>query len=248
MKSLLKNCKILFLFCFIQLGFAQQKTVSGTVSDSKGLALSGVTISVIGTKVQSQSDFDGKFSISANEGSKLLFKFLGSKTTTITVAAANSYKIVMENDNQVLEEVVIVGYGTQKRKEVTGAISTVKGDKLAAIKGQSFDQALAGQVAGVNASTPNGVLGNQAVIRVRGVNSISLSNYPLLVIDGVPTWNGDNINQTQAANNPLSSMNPNDIESLEVLKDAAASAIYGSRASAGVILITTKKVKKVKHL
>lgn len=248
MKSILQNYKVLFLLLFIQFGYAQQKTITGTVSDSKGSPLSGANVAVVGTSTSTQTGFDGKFTIKAAEGARLRINFIGTKIAFLTISASSNYNVTLENEDQVLEEIVVVGYGTQKKRDVTGAISTIKGDKLAAIRGQSFDQALAGQVAGVNASTPNGVLGNQAVIRIRGVSSISLSNYPLIVVDGVPTWNGDNINQSNAANNPLSSINPNDIESVEVLKDAAASAIYGSRAAAGVMLITTKRGKKGKTI
>ena len=245
MKLKFKWILTLLVALSMQFSFAQEKTISGVVSDATG-PVPGVNINVKGTKTGVQTDFEGKYTIKANQGDVLVISYTGMESSSVKVGASSTINVKMQASSSQLEEVVVTGYGTQKRKEVTGAISTVKGDKLAAIKGQSFDQALAGQVAGVNASTPNGVLGNQAIIRVRGVSSISLSNYPLIVIDGVPTWNGDNINQTNAANNPLSSMNPNDIESLQVLKDAAASAIYGSRASAGVILITTKKGKKGK--
>ncbi|MDP3311835.1 TonB-dependent receptor [Lutibacter sp.] len=225
--------------------FAQTKVISGKVSDASG-ALPGVSVVVKGTTKGTQSDFDGNYSLSANVGDVLVFSFVGMKSVDRSVGTANTINVSMQEDSQALEEVVVVGYGTQKRREVTGAISTVSGEKLSATRVQSFDQALSGAASGVNVSSPNGVLGNQAVIRVRGVSSISLSSYPLIVIDGVPTWNGDNLNQSNAANNPLSSINSSDIESLEVLKDAAASAIYGSRAAAGVILITTKKGKQGK--
>ena len=235
----------LLIAVLAQFSFGQQKTVTGTVKDESGL-LPGVTVTNKSDKKSTATDFDGKFIIKANEGDVLTFSFMGFSTKTISVGQSAIINVVLAGDSKLIEEVVVVGYGTQKRREVTGSISTIKGEKIAANRGQSFDQGLSGLTAGLNASIPNGVLGNQAVIRVRGVSSISLSNYPLIVIDGVPTWNGDNINQTNAANNPLSSMNQNDIESVEVLKDAAASAIYGSRAAAGVMLITTKKGKKGK--
>lgn len=149
----------------------------------------------------------------------------------------------MTPDVTQLTEVVVVGYGTQAKRDVTGAISTVGGKDIAQLPVQSFEQALAGRAAGVNITVPNGVLNNPPVIRIRGVNSISLSSFPLIVVDGIPTFTGDN-SATNAANNPLSNINPADIESVEVLKDASASAIYGSRATAGVILITTKRGKK----
>ena len=232
----------LFLVFGLNVATAQTKVISGKVSDASG-ALPGVSVVIKGTTKGTQTDFDGKYSLSANVGDVLVFSFVGMESANRTVGAANVINVSMAEGAMALEEVVVVGYGTQTRREVTGAISTVSGAKLNATKVQSFDQALSGAASGVNVSSPNGVLGNQAVIRVRGVSSISLSSYPLVVIDGVPTWNGDNINQSQAANNPLSSVNSADIESVEILKDAAASAIYGSRAAAGVILITTKKGK-----
>ncbi|MDP3352369.1 MAG: SusC/RagA family TonB-linked outer membrane protein [Flavobacteriaceae bacterium] len=235
----------LFLVFGLSVATAQTKVISGKVTDSSG-ALPGVSVVVKGTTKGTQTDFDGKYSLSANVGDVLVFSFVGMEPTSKTVGAANVIDVKMTEGAMALEEVVVVGYGTQTRREVTGAISTVSGEKLNATRVQSFDQALSGAASGVNVSSPNGVLGNQAVIRVRGVSSISLSSYPLIVIDGVPTWNGDNINQSQAANNPLSSVNSSDIESVEILKDAAASAIYGSRAAAGVILITTKKGKQGK--
>jgi TonB-linked SusC/RagA family outer membrane protein len=148
---------------------------------------------------------------------------------------------------------VVIGYGTQSKRDLTGSVSSIKGEQIASLPIQSFDQALQGRAAGVNITTPNGVVGNPPVIRVRGVNSINLSSYPLIVIDGVPTFTADNstngnggLSSNSAANNPLANLNPADIESIEVLKDASASAIYGSRASAGVILITTKRGKSGK--
>jgi TonB-linked SusC/RagA family outer membrane protein len=245
MKTKLNGFLTLLLALLVQVTFAQEKTVTGKVSDASG-PLPGVTVLIKGTKTGSQTDFDGNYSVRANTGAVLQYSFVGMKTVEQTVGTSNTMNVVMQEDAQSLEEVVVVGYGTQTRREVTGAISTVSGEKINSIPVQSFDQALSGAASGVNVSTPNGVLGNQAVIRVRGVSSISLSSYPLVVIDGVPTWNGDNINQSQAANNPLSSVNSSDIESVEILKDAAASAIYGSRAAAGVILITTKRGKQGK--
>jgi len=245
MKTKFNGILTLLLALLVQITFAQEKTVTGKVSDASG-PLPGVTVLIKGTKTGSQTDFDGNYSVRANTGAVLQFSFVGMKTVEQTVGASNIMNIVMQEDAQSLEEVVVVGYGTQTRREITGAISTVSGEKIRSMPVQSFDQALSGAAAGVNVSTPNGVLGNQAVIRVRGVSSISLSSYPLIVIDGVPSWNGDNINQSNAANNPLSSVNSSDIESVEILKDAAASAIYGSRAAAGVILITTKRGKQGK--
>jgi TonB-linked SusC/RagA family outer membrane protein len=144
-----------------------------------------------------------------------------------------------------LEEVVVVGYGTQRKKDFTGSVATVKGSAVADKPVQSFDQALAGRVTGVQITIPNGVLNTPPVFRIRGVSSISLSSYPLVVVDGVPTPTGD-FSSTNAAGNALASINPNDIETIDVAKDAAATAIYGSRAANGVVYITTKKGKQGK--
>ena len=231
-----------FLLCIVQIGFAQQKTVSGVVSDSKGAPISGVSISVVGTKAQAQSDFDGKFTVSASEGSKILFKFLGSKTKSVTVTAASNYNVILEDENQVLEEIVVIGYGTQKKKEVTSSITKIKGSDLKGLVTPSFEGQLAGRASGVQVTTTNGIIGEAPRIRIRGIGSISGVNSPLIVVDGMPIYSGDV--GGQAAANGLGDINPNDIESFEVLKDGAATAIYGSRAANGVILITTKKGKR----
>ena len=140
---------------------------------------------------------------------------------------------------------MVVGYGTQRRKEITGSLSSVKGTAIAEKPVQSFEQALAGKAAGVQITNPNGLLNNPPVFRIRGTNSLSLSSYPLVVIDGVPTFTGDQ-GSTSAPANPLASINPSDIESVDIAKDAAATAIYGSRAANGVVFVTTKKGKQGK--
>jgi TonB-dependent SusC/RagA subfamily outer membrane receptor len=149
------------------------------------------------------------------------------------------FNFTLSQEDRSMQEVVVVGYGTQRRKDITGNIASVKGNAIKNLPVQSFDQALSGQMAGVSVTMPNGVLNNPPVIRVRGINSISLSSFPLVVVDGVPIFTGQ-VGGT-ASNNILGDINPNDIESVEVLKDAAAAAIYGSRAAAGVLLITTRK-------
>ncbi len=226
----------------MQFAFAQEKTVTGVVSDEAGF-VPGANVVVKGTNRSAQTDFDGKYSIKVNVGEVLVFSFVGMQDQMSTVGASSTINIRMRQVDNSLDEVVVVGYGTQKKRDVNGAIASIGGDKIKDIPVQSFDQALSGAASGVNVSAPNGVLGNQAVIRIRGVNSITLSSYPLIVIDGVPTWNGDNLNQSNASNNPLADINQADIESVEVLKDASSTAIYGSRAAAGVILVTTKKGK-----
>ena len=144
-----------------------------------------------------------------------------------------------------MQEVVVVGYGTQRRRDVTSSIATISADKIRNVPVQTFEQALSGKAAGLSVTLPNGVLGNPPVVRIRGVNSIQGSSFPLVLIDGVPAFTGD-ISTNLSANNALGNLNPADIEDIQVLKDAAAAAIYGSRAANGVMLITTKKGKSGK--
>lgn len=223
-----------------------QRTVTGKVTDDAGEALIGVTVTAPGTRAGTQTDVNGMYSLSVPANAVVLkFSYTGFDAQELTLGASNSYDIVLLSSSSTLQEVVVVGYGTQQKRAITGTISTVKGEDIAALPAQSFDQLLQGRAAGVNVSLPNGVLNNPPVFRVRGINSINLSSFPLVVIDGIPTYTGD-VSGTSAANNPLSNLNPNDIESIDILKDASATAIYGSRAAAGVVLITTKRGKKGK--
>lgn len=232
------------LLCSASLVIAQ-RTVSGKVTDDQGEPLIGATVTSPGTSSGTTTDVNGAFRLQVPENASVLrFTYTGFLTKEVPLDASGVYDVVMEADNSTLREIVVVGYGTQQKRAITGNISTVKGDEIAELPAQSFDQLLQGRAAGVNVSIPNGVLNNPPVFRVRGINSINLSSYPLIVIDGVPTYTGDLGNS--AANNVLSNLNPNDIESIDILKDASATAIYGSRASAGVVLITTKRGQKGK--
>ncbi|EOZ92844.1 TonB-dependent receptor [Indibacter alkaliphilus LW1] len=246
----MKKTLLLFLMALsVQVGLhAQNRSVQGQVFSSEdGEGLPGVNVFVKGTTIGTVTDIDGKFGISVPSGqNELSFSFIGFVTKTVKLTASDFVELTMDPDTETLGEVIVVGYGAQSKRSVTGAISSVSGEKIVNAPVQSFDQALQGRVAGVNILTPNGVLNNPPVIRVRGVNSLSLSSYPLIVIDGVPTFSdsdgtGGGLSFNSAANNPLGNINPADILSVEVLKDAAAAAIYGSRASNGVILITTKR-------
>ena len=189
------------------------------------------------------TDIDGKYSLQLDGQVNTVVKsYTGYTTKEVNISNGTNFNVVLES-GRILDEIVVVGYGTQRKSNLTGSVASIKGADIASAPTQSFDQGLQGRAAGVQITTPNGVLNNPPVIRIRGTNSINLSSQPLIVIDGVPTFIG-NLSQTNAANNPLANINPNDIESYDVLKDASASAIYGSRAAAGVILITTKKGKK----
>lgn len=222
-----------------------QRTVTGKVADDQGEPLVGATVTAPGTSAGTVTDVNGMFRMQVPADATVLkLSYTGFLDQEVALTAESDYMIVMAVNPATLQEVVVVGYGTQQKRAITGTIASVKGEEIAELPAQSFDQLLQGRAVGVNINIPNGVLNNPPVFRVRGINSINLSSYPLVVIDGVPTFTGDFGNS--AANNPLSNINPNDIESIDILKDASATAIYGSRASAGVVLITTKRGAKGK--
>jgi TonB-linked SusC/RagA family outer membrane protein len=237
--------KILMLFSLLlitgSLVFSQTVQITGTVTSSQdGLAMPGVNVTVKGTTIGAITGADGKFAISAPQNSQaLLFSFIGFRTKEVAIAGKTRIDATLDQDLFNVDEVVVVAYGVKQKRDVVGSVSTIKGDAIKSVPVQSFDQALQGKAAGVSITLPNGVLNNPAVIRIRGFNSISSSSYPLIVVDGVPIFTGD-ISNNSAASNPLSDISPSDIASMEVLKDASATAIYGSRAANGVILITTK--------
>ncbi|HEY0743227.1 MAG TPA: TonB-dependent receptor [Chryseosolibacter sp.] len=239
------------LMCFVLSiavsSFAQERNVTGKVTSTEdGSPLPGVNVILKGTTSGTSTDADGNYSVAVpSTGGALIFSFIGLESKEVEIGNRTTVDVSLALDITQLSEVVVVGYGTQTKRDLSGSIASIKGDEIAMAPVQSFEQALGGRAPGVNIIQPNGVLNNPPVIRVRGVNSINLSSFPLIVIDGIPTYSGDNSNNN-APNNPLSNLNPADIESMEVLKDASASAIYGSRASAGVILITTKKGAKGK--
>lgn len=222
--------------------YAQDRRISGIVTSADdGTALSGVSVSAVGTNQVTSTDDDGNYSIVVGANvTSLEFRSLGFTSQTVTIGARSIINISLRADATALSEVVVTGYGTVQRQNFVGNAATVSGAQVANVPAQSFDQVLGGKAAGAQISIPNGVVGNPPVIRIRGTNSISLSSYPLIVIDGVPTFTGDYSGSSSAVN-PLSSINPSDIESIDVLKDASATAIYGSRASNGVLIITTKK-------
>jgi TonB-dependent starch-binding outer membrane protein SusC len=243
MKKLLQSLFVLMLVA--SAAFAQDRTITGTVTAKEdGSALPGVSIQVKGTKVGTQTGADGKFSIKVAQGqSALTFSFIGFVPKTVTLGNGSNINVSLESDSKVLSEVVVVGYGTQSKKEITGSQSTVKAADIANAPILSPEQALQGRAPGVQVTQSSGTPGGGISVRVRGPSSIGASNQPLYIVDGVPINTGS---YTQLAaggqlTNSLGDINPSDIESLEVLKDAAATAIYGSRASGGVVLITTKR-------
>lgn len=221
--------------------FAQQKQISGTVSDSTG-PLTGVTVVNKTTSSGTTTDLDGNYTITASENDLLEFSFVGMEKQSALVGKTNSINVVLKENIESLEAVVVIGYGTQKRSEVTGSVSQIKGEAIQNLVTPSFESQLAGRAAGVQITTSNGIVGDVPRIRIRGISSINSGTYPLIVIDGLPVYTGDI--GGFANTNALGDLNPNDIETYDVLKDGAATAIYGSRGANGVILITTKKGKK----
>ncbi len=239
MRSKLTLMLASFLLLCINFSFGQEKTISGNVTDQNGLPLPGVSVVVVGTSTGAQTDFDGNYSISANVGQSLRFSYLGQKTVTRTVGTSNTIDVQMEEDAQALEEVVVTGYGSKSRELSTSAISTVTAETVESfVPSTSIDNILQGQAAGVQVTAANGRPGNTAFVNIRGVGSINAQTTPLYVIDGVPIPI-----DTERDFNPINNLNPNDIESLSILKDAATVSKYGSRGANGVVLITTKKGK-----
>ncbi|MDQ3276931.1 MAG: SusC/RagA family TonB-linked outer membrane protein [Bacteroidota bacterium] len=219
---------------------AQNRTVTGKVTDASGAPISGASVIIRGTTTGTVTGNDGSFSISVPANSRLIISAVGQTTQELAVGSQTNLNVTLQaGAQQAMQEVVVVGYGTQRRQDLTGSVAQVSGAKLRDQPIQTFEQGLSGRAVGVNINIPNGVLNNPPVIRIRGVNSISLSSFPLVVVDGIPVFTGNTGNT--AANNVLGDINPADIESIEILKDASAAAIYGSRAGAGVLLITTKK-------
>jgi len=227
-------------------GWAQNRTVSGTVTSAEDAStLPGVNVLLKGTTIGTSTDKDGKFSLPVPaDGGTLIFSFIGLQSQEIFIGDRSTVDISMVADATQLGEIVVVGYGEQDRRTLTSAISSVKGEQLALVPVQSFDQALVGKASGVQINLGSGLVGTAPRVRIRGVNSLSSGAQPLYVVDGVPIIS-DNVS-TIANGNPLGDINPNDIQSVDVLKDGAATAIYGSRAANGVVIITTKRGKSGK--
>jgi TonB-linked SusC/RagA family outer membrane protein len=214
-------------------------TITGQVKDAQGQPLPGVNVKIKGTTIGAVTGVDGKFSLQAEDNAVLVFTFVGFKTKEEPVNKRTAINIVLDDDKTQLNEVVVVGYGNQERKDVTGAVGTVKMNNIKEIKAASVDLKLAGQLAGVTVNQVTGTPGGGVSINIRGAGSVGAGDDPLYVVDGFPISPG-----FDQYSNPLSTINPDDIENISVLKDAASTAIYGSRGANGVILITTKRAKK----
>jgi TonB-dependent starch-binding outer membrane protein SusC len=225
-------------------------TISGTVTDENGEPLPGATISVLGTSIGTVSDIDGQYSITVPEGATVVYSYIGYESKSIEVGTQNLINVTLVEDQSSLEEVVVVGYGTVKKSDLTGSVASVSSEEIKDMALTSLEQGLQGRAAGVQVTQASGEPGGMSTIRIRGGNSLQGGNEPLYVIDGFPIYNGGGTNRpgTGANLNPLASINPSDIESMEILKDASATAIYGSRGANGVVLITTKGGQKGKDV
>ncbi|MAU26957.1 MAG: SusC/RagA family TonB-linked outer membrane protein [Muricauda sp.] len=246
--TLLKGFVLLGAFlCF---GIAKAQTVSGTVSDETG-PLPGASVLVKGTTNGTQTDFDGNYTLNdVGSDAVLVFSYIGYKTQEIAVNGQSTINVVMEEDAQALDEVVIIGYGQTTVKDATGSVTAVTSEDFNSGVIASPEQLIQGKAAGVQITQTSGAPGAGVDVRIRGTNSIRSNNDPLFVVDGVPLSGGDtapssgNIGVgTAPSSNPLNFLNPSDIESISVLKDASATAIYGSRGANGVVIITTKSGK-----
>ncbi len=241
-----------------QNGVSGAFSVSGVVVGSDGMAIPGVSILVKGTSSGTISDAEGKYTVNVDDSNAvLLFSFIGYQSQEVSVGSRRVIDVTMEDDFKVLGEVVVTGYGTQKKQDITGSIARVDGKDMMLPSTSSFDQMIQGRVSGVQISQTSGAPGGNVNVLIRGVSSITGGNQPLYVVDGYPISTGGSsdfssygggtyssagiANNTQSRINPLASINPADIESIEVLKDASATAIYGSRGANGVVIITTKR-------
>ena len=225
----------LLLGLFLSVGAFAQIDVKGHVKDATGEPIIGATVRVVGTQTATITDFDGNFVVKANQGADITITYIGYQTAT--VKAAPTVEVVLQDDATVLENVVVIGYGVAKKNDLTGSVTAIKPDEKNHGLITNAQDMIQGKIAGVNVTTGGGTPGGGATIRIRGGSSLNASNDPLIVIDGLAMDNQG----IKGAANPLTMVNPNDIESFTVLKDASATAIYGSRGSNGVIIITTKK-------
>ena len=245
-------CSFLLFFLVGQFISAQNK-VNGTVYDVNNLPLPGVNVIEKGTTNGVVTDFDGNYSITINDGAFLVFSYLGFVTQEISVDNRVSLNVTLKESFENLSEVVVIGYGSQLKEEISGSVSSVEAEDIENIPQVSIDQLLQGRAAGVSVTQNSGQPGSAVSVRIRGVNSITGSSEPLYIIDGVPI-SGDSNNVGTSGRSiadnglgedagstgvsPLSAINPNDIESVDILKDASATAIYGSRGSNGVVTVS----------
>lgn len=227
MRSKFKWTLVLFMALIVQVSFAQEKTLTGVVTES-GMPLPGATVIVKGTQHGTQTDLEGHYTLKVNPGDVLVFSFIGLKDVNYTVGAANSYNASLVADDAMLEELIVVGYGTATKESFTGTATQISSEKIERKAVSSAAQALAGESAGVRVINSTGQPGSEPTIRIRGFGSVNGNRSPLFIVDGVPYLGN------------VSAINPADIESMSVLKDATATAIYGTRGANGVVIINTK--------
>ncbi|WP_321281753.1 TonB-dependent receptor [Marinifilum fragile] len=249
----MKRLKIILLFLFLGMQSFAQTQITGTVSGADGLTLPGVNVLIRGTAVGTTTNIDGKYTIEVpNTEAVLLYSFIGFESQEVVVGSQKVIDIVLQNSTESLEEVVVVGYGEVRKRDVTGSISKVKESENVARQYSSVDALLQGRSSGVQVISNPGSPGAAVSVRIRGTNSLRGNNEPLYVVDGVIISSaGEDVldastdaNELQSPQNGLTGLNPRDIESIEILKDASATAIYGSRGANGVVLITTKQGEK----
>ena len=210
---------------------AQERTYSGVVKGSDGQPIIGASVEVVGTTVGTSTGLDGDYTIKANQGSKIKYSFLGTKSVTVTAGGSTTINVTLEDDAMGLEEVVVQAFGTAKKKDLTGSVSSIDSKLISSQSNSTLSKALEGSIPGLQVSSVDGQPGTDMGIRIRGIGTASQNNAnALIVIDGVPNTNS----------NVLATLNPKDVESITVLKDAASTALWGSRGANGVMIITTK--------
>jgi len=246
---------VLYLLLFCSIGALQaQTTVTGVVADNNGMGIPGVNVTIKGTTTGVATDTDGKYTITAPDSATLIFSYIGFNSQEVAVDGKELINITLDENVQTMDEIVVIGYGTQRRQDINSSISSISSEDIEDLPQVSIDQMLQGKASGVVVTNNSGQPGSSTSIRIRGIGSISGTNEPLYVIDGVPI-SGDSQNKATSGrpiaggdfssqgNNsvsPLAMINPSDIASIDILKDASATAIYGSRGANGVIIITTK--------
>ncbi|MAZ28705.1 MAG: hypothetical protein CL868_16710 [Cytophagaceae bacterium] len=229
--------------------FYNQSMITGLVKDNNGVPMMGVTVRVQGSNIGVATDEDGKYAINAEIGDVLLFSYVGFETKFQEIKDAVEINVNLNPTTNNLDEVVLVGYGSTKKRDLTGTVNTVKSSEIEQIESQTIDQSIAGRASGVYVNSISGQPGAGAIVHIRGLSALRGDNQPLYVVDGIPiiinpVFNEEGLGTFGSRENPLLAISPNDVERIDILKDASAAAIYGSRAANGVILITTKKGKR----
>ena len=249
-KNLFKTILLLALACAMPVmavaQVAGQKVVSGTVVDENGVPVPGASVLVKGTTNGVSTDLDGNFSFTVPDNAVLEISSIGFEGQEISVAGKSNVSVTIKTDSELLDDVVVIGYGTAKKRDYIGSVSTLKSEDITKLNATSVEGALQGMAAGVQVNSANGVPGAPQQIKIRGVGSLSCATDPLWIVDGIPVQSGamDTSYDGETGQSIIGMLNPNDIESIQVLKDAAATAIYGSRASNGVIIVKTKSGQK----